>query len=774
MRISFADISFKVFCILVVFQLLSSCSIKKHLADDEFLYGGATVKLEDESKFVYPAKVKNDLVVTSRPKPVAKSKLWFHFNFGNPNREKGLSNWIQKSLGDEPVYFKYSDIERSTLFLENYLFDRGYFSSKVVFDTSRTGKDIFANYLASTTGRYKIRNVIWPEDTIGIIGFLNNFQNNSLIKRGQYYSVENLTNERLRLENIARNRGYYLFDQSDIFYFVDSTVAGSKNKMINSLNSNSNPVALENDIWIKVKSPEDSIRHQKFFIGETHVFPNYDLSISKDLGLGDTIKYKGLTIYQNSITLKPKVLRNSIAKERGDLYQVGRENITLNHLLELGIFKFVNQDYKIERTADSLFLNRYLYLTPTLLQGVSGELELSTQAGNFGVFLKGNYSHKNLFNGAERLDASLGTGFQLGGKIALGDIDTVSNTLYEIQGSAELLLPRFLLPFVKIKNTSSTYTPKTKIGLSSSYQRRPNLFTLFNSKLSFGYDWRETSEKRHEVTPFNLNVIRVTNLSATFLEYLDSEKTIRRSFENQLIFGPTYQYTYTNQEIGKIKNYAFFRGKLETALGLFNPRFSQFISFDSDFRYNIQKLNRQYIFRFAPSIAVPYGQSEVIPYARQFYVGGANSIRAFPIRSLLGSFIRDPDMTEQANTSFDQVGDIKLELNAEYRFDLYKALYLKGAFFVDAGNTWLLDKGTGIDQRKVFKPNEFLSEMAIGAGFGLRFDIQFIVLRFDFALPIRKPFLAQGDRWTFNRPRFMRGDWILENLSFNLGVGYPF
>jgi outer membrane protein insertion porin family len=324
-----------------------------------------------------------------------------------------------------------------------------------------------------------------------------------------------------------------------------------------------------------------------------------------------------------------------------------------------------------------------------------------------------------------------------------------------------------------------------------------------------GYLWRESESKSHELFPVDVNYVRTDNKSQGFDELLDRNTFLSNSFQNQFIVGSRYSYTLNTQmrddqvleyEERKYKTHSFyFNGNVlvagNTLSGfqkafnresgeIFGSPYSQFVRGDVDFRYYLQfNLRSKLASRIVVGSGYAYGNSTTMPYIKQFSIGGSNSIRAFPARSIgPGTFdIREqldaPPSDDNAVPVFiDQRGDLKLESNVEYRFDIIKSF--KGAVFVDAGNIWLWDTAaTGSSDTRVggaFNGKTFLKELAVGTGFGVRLDFSFFVLRLDLAFPIRKPFLPEDERWVFDRINLGSSEWRKENLIFNIAIGYPF
>jgi hemolysin activation/secretion protein len=305
----------------------------------------------------------------------------------------------------------------------------------------------------------------------------------------------------------------------------------------------------------------------------------------------------------------------------------------------------------------------------------------------------------------------------------------------------------------------------------------------------YGYRWKKDIRQEHELNPINISYTTLANQTATFVELLATNPFLKKSYEEQFIAGGNYIYTYNEQVIPFKKMQYFYQVAAETAGNLFslasfitgqkvsagNPStvvgsvYSQYARLSIDGRgfYNFKDNNKMAV-RFYAGVGAPYGNSSILPYTKQFFSGGPNSIRAFHINSV------GPGTYNQRNDSigFMQLGgDVKLEMNAEYRFTIYR--FLKGALFADAGNVWLLRSNSSVPGGE-FSFSRFYDEIAVGAGFGLRIDVSFFILRFDLATPLRKPWLENGQRWVINQIDFGSPGWRSENLILNVAIGYPF
>ncbi len=755
--------------IIALACLFAACSTTKYVQEDELLYNGTKITFTDSKKIKHKKQLASDLETFARPKKNSKLGLWFYNIFHNPDKEKGIGNWISGKLGDPPVLFQVSDAQRSQALMENYLHDNGYFGSVVTYDTLIQKKKVKISYNVTSEGQYQVRQVYFPEDTTPVTKFIQENIRKSKLKAGQPYRLADIQAERARLARIANNAGFFRFNEDFIYFFVDTT-GGS----------------LQTDLYLRIKPPTDTTRHERYYMHNVVVYPSYNLDKEIAPKLQDTIQYEELRIIQQQAFVKPQTLERAIAQDKGDLYAKKLQDQTINHLLDLGIFKFVNLKYQIIEQNDTNYLQRIINLTPSLTQDVTAELEASTEATDFlGSALSGSYVHRNLFRGAERLDTRLSVGMQTQLNRRNTSIPFI-NTL-EFSAQASLSFPRFLVPF-RLPEVSAYYVPKTKISISNNFQRRTNFFTINSFQTEFGYEWQMTRYQRHSFTPLNINLVQLLNTSNEFDTILNNNPRLRQSFSNTAILGLQYEFRYTDQEINTFKNYLFFRGAVESSGNLasalastgqngesgkfLGTRFSQFIRFDTETRYNILNKGNSLVGRLVIGVGIPYHNSSVMPYIKQFFVGGANSIRAFPIRGL-GPGSVPPDTTARASF-FDQTGDMKIEANLEYRFDVFS--FLEGAVFADAGNIWQL---RNVDQDQTppeaeFDFNNFHKQLAVGTGVGIRFDFSFLLLRLDIAFPLRKPFLPPSNRWLFDELKPLSGKWRRDNLVYNIAIGYPF
>jgi outer membrane protein assembly factor BamA len=354
--------------------------------------------------------------------------------------------------------------------------------------------------------------------------------------------------------------------------------------------------------------------------------------------------------------------------------------------------------------------------------------------------------------------------------------------VYRVGGEANLFWPRIIAP-IKVESASG-FVPRTKAMLGYEYQKRIKLYALNTFKGSFGYQFKESARKEHQLNITEITYVSPTNVSELYQGQADTNEALQKVIDKQLIFGPTYSYTYTNTMQKRKRHTFYFKGSLEESAALtglitgaskdntvsvFNVPFSQFFKAEADFRHYL-KLgdNSQLASRVIIGAGLPYGNSRDLPYIKQFFSGGTNSIRAFRARSVgPGTFKAEVD-----ENSFlpDESGDLKFEFNTEFRTKLVSVVH--GALFIDAGNVWLLNENP--DKPGAKFSGDWIKELAVGTGAGIRIDASILILRLDFAFPLRKPYLADGQRWVMDQIEFGSRSWRKENLVFNLAIGYPF
>lgn len=748
----------------------SGCRGTKKLASGEQLYNASNINFLNPKEVNDRKLTKSMMLEKAKPRPNSKFlglfriRLWMYNKVKEPKKQKGFKYWLKHKIGEEPVLYNEEDSKRTVMYMQKYLEDNGYFRSKITYDTTVKRREVTVTYSVLTEGQYFIGNIYLPRDTDMASRIIASNFLHMIVRSKQPYNVDNLKAERDKYANLIRDKGFYDFNKEYIYYYVDTTIGDHKA-----------------DIYFLVKPPTDTSGHTLYYLDTITAYPAYSIDDTAAMHHADTTEYKGIRIIKSETFLRKNPLTSAILLKQGDPFSTQKHSYTVNHLLDLGIYKFVNIKY-VKTGRDSL--QPYIYLTPGNTQDIVAELNATTTTTNFlGVGASFSYVNRNIFKGAENLSISASTSVET----QLGQKQTFINTL-DVSGKVELGFPRFITPF-KMKRISLFYVPRTKFALSDNFEKRIQYYTINSFGYDMGYDWRETAQKRHILTPLSINSIRLFSTTTDFDNILAQNPNLKASFQDIFIIGLNYSFIYNGKKADFQRNYFYFRGNIDLAgnvsyliakaaspnhvgaYKIFGRPFANYSKFDVDGRYyhNFTK-KHSFVARILAGVALPYGNSTVMPYLKQFFVGGSTSIRAYRLRTLGPGSYSKPTDTE--NTVFpDQTGDIKLEMNAEYRFTIVK--FLKGAFFLDAGNVWLAKKDTSRPNGE-FDPSRFYKEIALGTGIGIRLDFNFFVIRLDMAFPLRRPELPENDRWVIKDINPLSKDWRKNNLVWNIAIGYPF
>ena len=773
---------FKIVALLFFAVIISSCSNTKFLQEGQMLYVGAKIDVKNDT---LSKKEKNNLKdalkAQLRPKPNSaflglRPRLYIYNITPEPKKQKGLKYWLKYKIGEKPVLLGDVDREFNKKIIVNYSENKGFFNSKASSDTISKNKKATVLYTTRPGARYLISKVNFPADSTAINKEIQSITDKTFLKAGNPFDLDIIKAERERINEHLKNRGFYYFSPDNIIVQADSTVM--KEPKV--------------ELFVKLKKNTPSISKEQFTIDKTIVFADYNIA---DLKLGkygipyktDSVKvFKDLYIIDPQNKFKPKIFDRALYFNRGDLYNRKDHNLSLNRLISLGVFKFVKNEFIVSDSLHHKF-DAYYLLTPRPFQSLRLETLGKTNSANYtGGEVNLNWTHRNFFRGAEQLKAAVYGAFdvQVGGP-------KDANNIIRFGTTAQLSIPRIVAPF-KFRS-SSEFVPRTNFNIGYEYLSRTDLYTLHNFNTSFGYVWKENERKEHDLKLLDVTFVSPQKVTDKYLEQIKgnplkdikANPSLQRVIDKQLIFGPTYSFTYTNTMLPR-KNTFYYKGSVDlagTITGLvsgadrkagkgkllFGVPFSQYAKMEHDFRYYRKVGDKSSIAtRAIVGIGYPYGNSEVMPYVKQFYVGGSNSIRAFRARTL-GPGSYDP-RNEPASFFFDQSGDIKIEFNAEYRANIYK--FLNAAAFVDAGNVWLINDDPKKPGGKFSK--DFAKEFAVGAGVGLRLDFSILILRLDLAVPLRIPYLAEKDRWVINKIDFTNSAYRKENLILNIAIGYPF
>lgn len=728
------------------------------------------------------------------------------------NVAKTFREWVQ-GIGEPAVVYDSSLTKTSSSQIAQYLFNSGYFYATVKDSSAQHKKkedqvDVF--FKIKSGPRYRVDTVIYQAEDSLLQRIINGDKEEKLFKQRRYFNADNIGKERDRLTQLFRNKGYFFFNNEYIVVKADSV--NRKQDTVRGAPAITLTFIIKNPEVVDENNPDSTTvgKHYKYKIRSITVNTEYSASITDysryRVEVYDTMKF----LYSDtSHIFRPKALYNHIFIRRNEVYTDENMQATLSRLGELRVFKFVNMQFA---PTDSIvgdtmgFLDCTILLTPAMRRAFTVETQGTNTNGALGIGGAFSFLNKNLFKGAEYFDLRIRGALEFQKLVDETSADSASQSLFntrEFGASLSLNLPRATFPlhyFVKgqIKN------PKTVISTAFNYQDRFNRYSRNIYTLTYGWNWKQTRRLLIQYNPVELNIVN-TDLKPPYLNELNSSNNtvLINSFNPQLIDAGKVTFIWSNQVPNKRTRYIYWRSSLETAgniLSLFGKtvpdpttpdenyksifngiRTSQYVKGDFEIYPNFYFNQRNAIAtRFYVGLAYAYGNSYTMPFEKSFYGGGSNGMRAWVQRSLgPGVFLKDQTFNP------DQIGDIKIEANIEYRLKLISVL--EPALFVDIGNIWITQDKDSSRPGGVFKPSQFYKQFGVGYGVGLRFDFSFFLLRLDFARRlvdpgqqygshVYNPFEYKKNYWTNpNEPDPAKWEYKYSNpIVFNLGIGYPF
>ena len=755
--------------------LVSGCSNLRYLEEGEKLYTGSRIAIESEEKVEGKDRLEQEMERVIRPVPnqkvlIWRPRLWLYNVAGEPTG-RGLRHMMRNRLGRPPVIFDINDVQRSKSLMENRLFHLGFFDAEVSYQTQEKDQTASVDYHVRVRPPYLFSQVHGMEHETKIETMVDSILGNTLIREGSPYSLDVLKRERNRIDKNLKRLGYFYFHPDHILFHAD-TMGGNRTVSIHPT--------------IKADIPSEA--GYLFKIGQVNVFADYEPGAEwRERIEHESPVREGLIIHDENKQFRPQIIDQALFLQSGDIYDVDNHDKSLAHLAGLGVFRFVNIRFMPRYEGNNNFLDVGVLLVPAPKKRLSAEIRGVSKSNNFaGPGLSASFTNINWLGGAEHLTFGLNASYE-----ALVSRQLPAASSWEFGLESGVTLPRFVLMPSGIKPEASGFVPRTNISLGVNFLNRTDAFGLTSIKLNFGYEWNQSQTIRHRLSPVIFNLFVLGQVSENLDRTLPVGSLLRRGLFEQFILGPEYSYFYNSQlkDAEQRVNDYYANINLDLSGNLLYPvstllgagkndegeytylgqGFAQYSKADIDLRYYRRfSQGRRLATRFLAGVGVPYGNSSSLPYMKLFTTGGSNSIRAFQPRTLgPGSYMPDEDQARGFNIY--QTGEVKLEMNVEYRFNLTNII--KAAVFADAGNVWRLeaDENTPGGQ---FQWDNFYSQMALGAGAGLRFDVTFFILRFDLAFPLAIPYTETNG--FFEPIRFLNRQWRRDNLVLNLAIGYPF
>lgn len=767
-----------IFVLLGMLAGLSSCSTTKHLPEGETLYLGLkniTIQNEDETKAGQTALdevmgaisiAPNNAIVTYPnvrfPVPFG---LWMYNRF--ERYEKGFGRWIFKHLAADPVLLSEVNPDTRAKVAGNLLRDYGFFDGHVTWkiDSTKNERAVKLSYDIDMGRPYRIDTLLYEGFAPRTDSLIHARSSERLVHTDDYFNVNTLNAERQRVVDLLRNHGYY-YARTDFLTFLADTLMRPGYVMLKMV-----PAA---------NLPNEALK--TYHIGKTAVY----LTGYNGEPPVDSMKLRDFTVFYagDKPGLRFDVLRKRFLYRKGELYSQTRQDYTQEALSRLGVFKFNEMQYLPRSGEDTLDVRvNAMFDLP-----YDSELELnvttkSTKQTGPGAIFK--LTKKNFRRMGASLNLELKGSYEWQTSSTVDGDKSVMNS-YELGAALSLDFPRIVIPWVRNRIDPFRFPSETHFRIYAEQVNRARYFKMLSFGGSISYSFQKSRSMKHTVTPVHLAFNHLQRRTATFDSIALANPMLFHSLDDQFIPSISYTFTYDDSwrqrrwriwwensftSAGNITSAiyaAFGRGFKEKEKKFLGTPFAQFLKFTSEIRplfYINEK--QQLAGRLMAGVIWAYGNKTIAPYNEQFYVGGANSIRAFTVRSLGPGRFHPAD--NAAYSYVDETGDIKLEANLEYRFRLFSNMFggnLNGAVFLDAGNVWLMRKDEARPGAE-FTFKHFFDNIAVGTGVGIRYDLSFLVLRLDWGIALHVPY-ETGRSGYYNIPRFKDG----QGLHF--AIGYPF
>jgi len=652
--------------------------------------------------------------------------------------------------------------------MENYLHTKGYFNGSVDHEVEIDGQQLTSIYTINEEQPYIIDTVTYRTQDSAIHRLLKENYEERLIEEGQVYDQEKLSQERERIETLLKNYGFFDFSRQYVEYRVDSTV-------------NDKEVAISTVI----REPAKRGYHKQFVIDSIIFVTDADIQDSRFSAQRRSRLYNDVIYRYYEYRYNKKILSRRIFIHPDSLYSLEKTLQTQRQLSNLDVFKFININYD---TTGNSFVAR-IFASPLKKYQTSNEVGLNVSQGLPGPFVNSSLKVRNVFGGLEIMELSARAGIE-GVPPPAGAEGEGAYRSVEAGGNLSLSFPQFIFPLPNDwKSELGALNPRTRLQTGYNYtDRREYIRTNFNTSLS--YNWQKEQFVSYTLTPIDINLIDSRNLSPRFDSLLNQQEELgiplRRTFEPSFVSSISFLTTFNFGQYGDYtgeESSSFLKLFAESGGTIFNfidpeivtnqgLEYFKFLKASADFRQNYPiSRSTSFAYRINVGVAVPYGDTaaNVLPYEKYFFAGGSNSIRAWRPRRL-GPGGAAPDSVDTDGYfvyNFEQPGEVLLEASVELRQNLFG--FVNGGFFIDAGNVWRLYETS--QPAADFDLNTFYTQIAVGSGIGLRFDFNFLILRFDYGVKVYDPARQSGERWIGQQ--FSWWEEISRGV-FNIGIGYPF
>lgn len=779
-RRSFVSVSLEM--LTAICFVLVGCSSSRHVPDGSYLLDKVNIRIDSTGKNERLDVTEMQAYLRQTPNHRMLWSIKFRLGFYNMSGNDSTNWWNRwmRKLGEPPVIYDHDLSEASSSQLLQYLASKGYFNAGVEVDSVKNDKKkkIELTYNLTPGPRKVISKVdfSFPDSTVKKIVMADSAR--FVAYPGQPLSRDILENQRTIVADALRNNGYFKFGKESITFIADTTEGSSDVELLMKVNPASGLVRESADVY------------SKFLIRRVTVIADANATVSENPALAvgkDSVNYHGvLILYADSRYLRPSVIADNCYLAPGDVFDQRNVDRTYRAFSRLGILKFINVSFTpVGHIGDDALLDVYVMLTPGKSQTASVELEGTNSEGDLGVAVGLTYSHRNIGRGSETFTGKLRGSYES----LSGNLEGLLNNRYmEYSVDLGLSMPEFKAPISR--RIRRRIQASTEMNFSMNYQERPE-YTRVISTAGWSYKWVDARKNnRHTFTPIDINYVYLPASTNDFIDLIAPDNPLLRySYEDHFIMRMGWRWYHSNKreatpwqksmqrDIYNVRVNAEIAGNLLFAISsifahrsnfhedpykIFGIHYSQYFKLEADYALLHRFDERNSVaFRVGGGIGVPYGNSEMLPFEKRFYGGGANGVRGWDVRTLgPGAYPGRNSVSDFIN----QCGDIRLITSAEYRAKLFWVLEL--GVFVDIGNIWTI-RDYPFQQGGVFRFDEFYKQFAAAYGLGLRMDFNYFLLRFDLGMKAHNP--AMGARpWPLVHP-----DWHRDS-SFHFSIGYPF
>ena len=757
---------------LLAVVFMTSCNINRFVPEGKYLVQKNTVKIEGEKSKIS----KSDLSSYISLKPYkgtfqTKMPTWIYYKWERNPKSK-FWKWMNERFGNEPVYYDKSGATNSASQMMRYLDNVGYFHSKVNHTVETKRKRAKVTYHVYPTQPYHVSKIDYMINDSLIETYMMRDSAKFELHEGDIYNAYHLNDQRSTITERMKNSGYFFFNTDDIYFEVDSNF-------------------MNHTLEITMKLKDNKLAYRKYLIRDINIYPNFNVFRMNDkptdsakliveTGMRRRTTNEWDFYYFGNPQVTPQTFKHSIHVIEGLPYNLRSVTSTYRALGNYHLFRNINIEFDtVPSRNDTLLLDCRITMQQNDRHSFTVQADVTNSDGDLGIKGSFSYTNRNIFHGAETFQLSLRGGLEaqklIGTEVAESG-QKIFNTR-ELGITASIQFPKFLAPFNSL-TFARDYQPTTTLSLGFNSQVR-YYYSRYITTASFSYDWKSNYRLGQTLSPFNLHSVKIANINPAFQAYLDAETSQRKKaqYTSHLLFGARYSLTYNTQRFNKEGSFFYIRADFESSgnlLSLFNRtqlitqndegyheifgiRYAQYLRSSFDIRQHLDLGNENwFVFRQFIGIGVPYGNSKDMPFERSFYGGGANGLRGWLYRTV------GPGGYVPVTEDIEKTGDLQLEFNAEYRFPIFNIV--NGAVFVDAGNVWTFHPNESMPNAE-FNFNSFYDQIALDAGFGVRLDVSFLLLRFDIAYAMRNPYPIDGNYW-----RFGQGN----NIRLQVGIGYPF